>query len=127
YQIIPQMQRQDRVNAPDLLNYYITTAKGDSIPLGTIVTLKPSVVPEAINHFQQLNSTTISAAAFPGVTMGDALGAFQNIANQVLPSGYSVDYASQSRHFIQEGSALIVTFFFALIIIFLSLAALFES
>lgn len=127
YQIIPQMQRTDRINAPDLFNYYITTAKGDSIPLSTVATLRPTIVPESINHFQQLNSTTISAAAFPGVTMGDALGAFQNIAKEALPSGYSVDYAAQSRQFIQEGSALIVTFFFALIIIFLALAALFES
>lgn len=127
YQIIPQMVRSERQNSKQLLDYYITTATGASIPLGTVATLSPSVVPESINHFQQLNSTTISAVAFPGVSMGDALGAFQNIAKKLLPDGYSIDYAAQSRQFIQEGSALIVTFFFALIIIFLSLAALFES
>jgi multidrug efflux pump len=87
----------------------------------------PKIVPESITHFQQLNSTTISAIGFPGVTMGDALGAFQKIAKKFLPDGYTVDYAAQSRQFIQEGSALIVTFFFALSIMFLSLAALFES
>lgn len=127
YQIIPQMVRKDRENSKDLLNYYITTAAGDSIPLGTVATLVPNIVPESINHFQQLNSTTISAVGFPGVSMGDALGAFKKIAADVLPDGYSIDYAAQSRQFIQEGSALIVTFFFAMIIIFLSLAALFES
>lgn len=127
YQIIPQMSRKNRENSNQLLDYYITTAAGDSIPLGTIATLNPTIVPESINHFQQLNSTTISAIGFPGVSMGDALTAFQKIAAQNLPDGYSVDYASQSRQFIQEGSALIVTFFFAMIIIFLSLAALFES
>lgn len=127
YQIIPQMVRSSRENTQQLLNYYITTATGNSIPLGTVVTLVPSIVPESINHFQQLNSTTISAVGFPSVTMGDALGAFQKIADRVLPDGYSIDYAAQSRQFIQEGSALIVTFFFAMIIIFLSLAALFES
>jgi multidrug efflux pump len=127
YQIIPQMSRKNRENSSQLLDYYITTAAGDSIPLGTIATLNPTIVPESINHFQQLNSTTISAIGFPGVSMGDALAAFQKIAAENLPDGYSVDYASQSRQFIQEGSALIVTFFFAMIIIFLSLAALFES
>lgn len=127
YQIIPQMIRTQRENASSLLNYYITTAAGASIPLGTVATLKAMIVPESINHFQQLNSTTISAVGFPGVSMGDALGAFQKIAAENLPDGYSVDYASQSRQFIQEGSALIVTFFFALIIIFLALGALFES
>lgn len=127
YQIIPQMTRKDRENTKNILDYYITTAAGESIPLGTVATLRPTIVPESINHFQQLNSTTISAIGFPGVSMGDALGAFQKIASNVLPDGYSIDYAAQSRQFIQEGSALIVTFFFALIIIFLSLGALFES
>jgi multidrug efflux pump len=127
YQIIPQMVRKDRENTSQLLDYYITTAAGASIPLSTVATLKPAIVPESINHFQQLNSVTISAVGFPGVSMGDALGAFQKIAAENLPAGYTIDYASQSRQFVQEGSALIVTFFFALIIIFLSLAALFES
>ena len=127
YQVIPQMVRKQRVTTEDLLNYYLNTATGASIPLSTIVTLEQQIVPESINHFQQLNSTTISAVAFPGISMGSALGTFQQIAAQVLPSGYSIDYAAQSRQYIQESSALIVTFFFALIIIFLSLAALFES
>lgn len=127
YQIIPQMTRKDRQSSSQVLDYYITTKSGASIPLGTVATLKPVIVPESINHFQQLNSTTISAVGFPGVTMGDALGAFQSVAKENLPDGYSVDYASQSRQYIQEGAALIVTFFFAMIIIFLSLAALFES
>src|SRR6185312_10750763 len=78
-------------------------------------------------HFQQLNSTTISAVAFPGITMGTALDTLASITKSVMPEGYYIDYASQSRQYIHEGSALIVTFFFALIIIFLSLAALFES
>lgn len=127
YQVIPQVQRNQRVTTDQLLNYYIMTKSGNQIPLSTVVSLKPSIVPESVNHFQQLNSTTISAVAFPGVTMGDALGTFQQIAKDTLPQGYSVDYASQSRQFIQEGTALIVTFFFALIIIFLALSALFES
>lgn len=127
YQVIPQMVRKDRINSNQLLNYYINTVNGDSVPLSTIASLKHTIVPESINHFQQLNSSTISAIGLPGVTMGDALTKFQSIAANILPEGYTVDYAAQSRQFIQEGSALVVTFFFALIIIFLSLAALFES
>ncbi len=127
YQVIPQMERKARLNASDLLNYYIRTASGSSIPLATIASLKNQIVPESLNHFQQLNSTTISAIATPGVTMGDALDKMKQMAQKILPQGYYIDYASQSRQYIQEGSALIVTFFFALIIIFLALAALFES
>ena len=127
YQVIPQMVRKKRVTTNQLLDYYIKSMNGTSIPLGTVATLKQEIVPESINHFQQLNSTTISAIAYPGVTMGDALGTFKAIADALLPSGYMIDYAAQSRQFIQEGSTLVITFFFAIIIIFLSLAALFES
>lgn len=127
YQVIPQMQRDQRLIAQDLLNYYVTTSNGTSVPLGTLVDLKTKVVPESLNHFQQLNSATISAVPMPGLTMGQALSTLESIASKVLPDGYSLDYGGQSRQYKQESTALIVTFFFALIIIFLSLAALFES
>lgn len=127
YQVIPQMIRNERQNTDQLLNYYITTASGTSVPLSTVARLQTSIVPESINHFQQLNSTTISAIAIPGVPMGQALTTFESIAKAELPTGYGIDYAAQSRQFVQEGSSLIITFFFSLIIIFLSLAALFES
>ncbi len=127
YQVIPQVARVDRLNGAQVLDYYVTTANGTSIPLSTIATLEPVVAPESLNHFQQLNSATISGVAMPGVPMGTALDTLKNIANSILPEGYTIDYAGQSRQFKQEGTALILTFFFALIIIFLSLAALFES
>lgn len=127
YQVIPQMLRDARLNAPDVLNYYIKTISGSSVPFSTFAKLKNEIVPESLNHFQQLNSSTLSAIAYPGVTMGQALDKLAQIAKQVLPEGYYIDYASQSRQYIQEGAALIITFFFALIIIYLSLAALFES
>jgi len=127
YQVIPQMKRQARLNPDEILNYYINTTTGNSIPLATVANLERQIVPESLNHFQQLNSATISAVAFPGISMGQALAKFASIANEVLPQGYNIDYAAQSRQFIKEGSSLIVTFFFALIIIFLALAALFES
>lgn len=127
YQVIPQMTRADRFNYDQVLNYYINSASGVTIPISTIAKLKSVIVPESLNHFQQLNSATVSAVAFPGVTMGDALTLLKNIANEVLPQGYTTDTAGQMRQYVQEGAALVVTFFFALIIIFLSLAALFES
>jgi multidrug efflux pump len=127
YQVIPQMTRMERINADQLLNYYIKTVGGKSIPLSTVAGVKTTVVPESLNHFQQLNSATVSAVSFPGLTVGDSLLALQKMAAKVLPQGYTLDYAGQSRQYVQESSALVVTFFFALIIIFLSLAALFES
>jgi len=127
YQVIPQMMRMQRINNNQLLNYYIATRTGSVIPLSTVAQIKTTVVPESLNHFQQLNSATLSAVPIPGVTMGEALNSLNKIAARVLPQGFTVDYGGQSRQFVQESAALIVTFFFALIIIFLSLAALFES
>lgn len=127
YQVIPQVMQQYRLNDDQVLQYYINTATGKSVQLSTIATLKRAVVPESLNHFQQLNSATISGVTFPNITMGEALDTLRNIAKEVLPEGYSIDYAAQSRQYVQEGSALVTTFFLALIIIFLSLAALFES
>ncbi len=127
YQVIPQVTQINRLNSSQLLNYYINTADGRSIPLSTLISIKQTVVPESLNHFQQLNSATISAVAFPNITMGQALNTFKSIATGILPQGYTIDYAAQSRQYIQEGSALVLTFFFALIIIYLALAAQFES
>jgi multidrug efflux pump len=127
YKVIPQVMQRDRLNAEQLGNYYITTPSGASIALSTITRLKTEIVPESLNHFQQLNAATISGVLTPGVTQGQALETLKNIAKTVLPQGYSTDYAGQSRQYVQESSALEVTFFFSLIIIFLALAALFES
>jgi len=127
YKVIPQVMRVDRLNAAQLKDYYINTAAGTAIPVSTFVRLKTEIVPESLNHFQQLNSATLSAVPAAGVTLGDALDTLKNLAREVLPQGYSIDYSGESRQFVQESSALIVTFFFALVIIFLALAALFES
>ena len=127
YQVIPQMTRTQRANATQLGNYYINTASGNSVPLNTVASVKTTVVPESLNHFQQLNSATFSAVAFPGITMGEAINTLISVANATLPQGYTIGYAGPSRQYVQESSALVLTFFFALVIIFLSLAALFES
>ncbi|OGO94086.1 MAG: multidrug efflux protein [Coxiella sp. RIFCSPHIGHO2_12_FULL_44_14] len=127
YQVIPQTIRPSRLNANQLLNYYLQTNAGQPISLASVAHIKQTVVPEAVNHFQQLNSATISAVAMPTVSMGEALKTLKNIAAKILPANYFVNYGSQSRQFMQEGSALIGTFGFALIIIFLSLSVLFNS
>ncbi len=127
YKVIPQVMRLDRLNVAQLQDYYINTGSGASIPVSTIVHFRTEVVPESLNHFQQLNSAMISAVSAPGITLGQALDKLRALSKEALPQGYSIDYAGQSRQFMQESSALLVTFFFALIIIFLALAALFES
>jgi multidrug efflux pump len=127
YEVIPQVERRGRLNADQLKDYYLRTASGSLVPLSTLVSLTQSVVPEQLKHFQQLNSVTISGIARPGVTLGEALNVLQGAAGEVLPRGYSIDYAGQSRQFENESSRIDVTFFFALIFIYLVLAAQFES
>ena len=115
------------MNARQLLDYYIRTADGTLVPLSTIATVSTKTVPESLNHFQQLNSATIQGVTMPGVAQGDALAFLQNLSKRALPQGYSIDYGGLSRQYVQETSGFVTMFGFALIIIFLSLAALFES
>ncbi len=127
YKVIPQVQQRFRLNPQQLLDYYIRTADGALVPLSTIASVSTSTVPESLNHFQQLNSATIQGVAMPGVAQGDALTFLQGLATRVLPQGYTIDYGGLSRQYVQESSGFAVTFGFALIVIFLALAALFES
>ncbi len=127
YKVIPQVQQRFRLNADQLLNYYIRTADGSLVPLSTVATISTKTVPESLNHFQQLNSATIQGVTMPGIAQGDALAFLQNLSARLLPQGYSVDYGGLSRQYVQETSGFVTTFGFALIIIFLALAALFES
>lgn len=127
YKVIPQAQQGFRLNAEQLLDYQLRTATGEAVPLATIATLTTQTVPQSLNHFQQLNAAIISGVPFPGVTLGDALSKMQALAKQLLPPGYSIDYGGQSRQLVRESSGFAVTFLFALIIIFLALAAQFES
>jgi len=127
YKVIPQVQQNYRLNPDQLLNYNIHAADGSAVPLSTIAQIKTKVVPEALSHFQQLNAVTIQGVLAPGVSMGDALKSLQELAARTLPAGFSVDYGGTSRQYVRESSGFLMTFAFALIIIFLSLAALFES
>ena len=127
YKVIPQVQQSSRLNSEQLLDYHIRAADGSTLPLSTIATLKTKTVPESLNHFQQLNSATIQGVPMPGVTLGATLDYLQDLAARTLPKGYFIDYGGQTRQYVQESSGFIVTFAFALIVIYLSLAALFES
>jgi multidrug efflux pump len=84
-------------------------------------------VPETLNHFQQLNSATLAGVASPGVSQADVLKYLRDLAARTLPTGYTVDYAGPSRQFVQESTGVMSTFGFAIIIAFLTLAALYES
>jgi multidrug efflux pump len=125
YKVIPQVARVDRLDPQKLGDYYVRTASGKSIPLGSLVTLREEVQPITLNQFNQQNAVIISAVI--GAPMGTALENMAAIADRVLPEGFTIDYAGQSRQYIQEGQAFFLTFAFALIIIYLVLAAQFES
>jgi multidrug efflux pump len=127
YKVIPQVQQRYRLNTQQLLDYNIRTAGGAVVPLSTVATIATKTVPESLNHFQQLNSATIQGVAMPFVAAGDAIEFLQDLAAKTLPQGYSIDYAGLSRQYVQESSGFATTFGFALIVIFLALAALFES
>lgn len=127
YLVIPQVQRADRLNASDLDNYYTRTRDGKLIPLSTVITLKETAQPQSLKRFQQLNAVSITFAPRPGVSKGEALAILDQAAKEVLPQGYSVDYAGESRQFKQEGSGMLLTLALALVVIFLVLSAQFES
>jgi multidrug efflux pump len=127
YKVIPQVQQRFRLNTSQLLNYYIRASNGQQVPLSTVARIETTTVPEALNHFQQLNSATIEGVPAPGVALGTAVDYLTKLAKETLPQGYTIDYGGLSRQYIQESTGFLATFGFALIIIFLALAALFES
>ncbi|MCP4925992.1 MAG: MMPL family transporter [Gammaproteobacteria bacterium] len=127
YKVIPQVQRRYRQNVQQIGGFPIATRSGELIPLSSIVSFETSVQPQDLKRFQQLNSIMLSGVPSPGVAIGTALKFLEGKVDELAPQGYSFDYAGLSRQFMQEGSALILTFFFALVIIYLVLAAQFES
>jgi multidrug efflux pump len=108
-----------------VLDYYIKSGDGSLIPASTVAHIDTSTVPEAINHFQQLNSATIAGA--PGVSQADALKLLRDAVHDTAPAGYNVDYSGQSRQFVRGSSGFVTTMLFALVIVYLALAAQFES
>ena len=127
YQVIPQVPRQYRLEPEALGRYHVKTATGGSVPLSSFIELHQVVRPSELKQFNQLNAVTLSAVPMPGVTLGTAVNFLSDNAREVLPRGFDFDYAGQSRQFIEEGGTLVGTFFFALLVIYLVLAAQFES
>lgn len=127
YKVITQVVRDARLNPDQLGDFYVRTGSGDLVPLSTIATISKQVKPRFLSHAQQLRSNTIVAVPRPDVSQGEALALLEDLAREEMPAGFKIDYAGSSRQFKQEGSALLATFGFALIIIYLVLAAQFES
>jgi multidrug efflux pump len=127
YRVIPQVKQTDRLNPDQILDYYIRTPSGAMIQARTIASIKQRVVPQSINHFQQLNSATISGVSTPFISQADLLEFMRQTLKEVAPSGYNMDYAGPSRQFMNESGGFLVTMFFAVLIVFLVLAAQFES
>ncbi|MGB8277337.1 MAG: multidrug efflux RND transporter permease subunit [Methylovirgula sp.] len=127
YEVIPQVPREFRQNADWLTRYQVRTASGDLVPLSAVASVSTSVQPNSLPTFQQLNSATLQGVPFPGRTIGECVSFLQQKAKELMPEGYTVDYQGESRQYVQEGNTLIITFVFALIVIFLVLAAQFES
>jgi len=127
YKVIPQVLQTDRLNPSQVLDYYLRTPDGSVIPASTVTHLKRNVVPESINHFQQLNSATISGVLAPGISQGEVLDFLRSVTTDVAPTGYTADYSGLSRQFVQESGGFVITLLLATIIVFLALAAQFES
>ena len=127
YRVIPQVPRDYRLNESWLTRYQIRTASGTLVPLSNVASVTRTVQPNALTNFQQLNSATLSAVPFPGRTVGEAIDFLKQKAKDSFPEGFSYDFQGESRQFVQEGNSLVYTFVFALVVIFLVLAAQYES
>ncbi len=127
YKVIPQVARRFRLDYRMLDNYHLRSASGGLVPLSTLVSFTDSVEPSKRSQFQQLNSVTVLGVMAKGVTLGEALGYLSSQAEQVFPRGFGHDYSGESRQYAQQSGALVITFFFSLIVIYLVLAAQFES
>jgi multidrug efflux pump len=127
YEVIPQVDRSFRLDASMLEDYYLPSDAGDLVPLSSLVSFEESVEPSKRTQFQQLNSLTIEGILSPGVPLGDAIAYLEGEARELLPRGFSWDYMGESRQYAKQGSALVVTFFMSLLVIYLVLAGQFES
>ncbi len=127
YEVIPKVERVFRADHAMLDDYYVRGASGELIALGGLVTFEHSVEPTARTQFQQLNSVTISGVMAPGIVLGEAIEFMEAKAQELFPREFSYDFLGESRQFKQQGNALTLTFFLSLVVIYLVLAAQFES
>ena len=127
YRVIPQVKRAERLNPEQVGDFYTRNRDGELVSMVGLIDFDAAVQPQQLRRFQQLNAVTISGVPRPGVSLGEALEILEEAAAEILPRTYNIDYAGQSRQFKSEGQQLVITFFFALVVIFLVLAAQFES
>lgn len=127
YDVITQVPREWRSNPERLGEFFVRSASGTMVPLSSVVTLNPGVAAASIEQFNQLNSATLSGMAMPGLATSVALGELERIAAEVLPDGFFIDFSGQSRLEKTEGNTILLAFGAALVVIYLVLAAQFES
>jgi multidrug efflux pump len=125
YKVIPQIQRVGRLNPDQLQQVYVTGPGGRLVPLSTVATIRETVVPRSLNRFQQLNAVKISGVAVR--PLEEALRFLEDEATQILPKGYVIDYTGESRQLRTEGYKFLPAFTLAIVLIFLVLAAQFNS
>ncbi|MGZ8463410.1 MAG: efflux RND transporter permease subunit, partial [Candidatus Deferrimicrobiaceae bacterium] len=125
YKVIPQIRRIDRLNPEQLNDVHVTGPNGKLVPLSTFATVRDSVVPRSLNRFQQLNAVKISGVAVR--PLDEALRFMEDEAAKILPTGYVIDYTGESRQLRTEGNRFLPAFNLAIILIFLALAAQFNS
>jgi multidrug efflux pump len=127
YKVIPQVKRSDRLTADQLKDLYVTGPNGKLVSLATFATIETSTGPRDLKRFQQLNAVRIQGVIPPGVSLDDALIMLEGEARRILPRGFTFDYAGESRQLRTEGSRFLGTFLLSAILIYLVLAAQFES
>src|SRR5690606_26371905 len=127
YDIIMQVPQEYRDNPERLGDFFVRSATGEMVPLSAVISVDTSVAATAIEQFSQLNSATIAALPMPGVTTGDGLAAIEEIARPLLPDGFFIDYSGQSRLEVEQGNTIMIAFGLAVVVIYLVLAAQFES
>jgi multidrug efflux pump len=127
YKVIPQLKRVDRLTPDQLSQIYVKGSADKLVPLSTFATLKTTTEPRSLNKFQQLNAVRIQGVIPPNVPLDKALTFLEDQAKLILPQGFTVDYAGESRQLRVEGSKFLGTFMLSAILIYLVLAAQFES
>jgi multidrug efflux pump len=127
YKVIPQIQRAERLTPDQLSQIYVTGSNDKLVPLSTFASLQTSAQPRELKKFQQLNAVRIQGVIPPPVPLDKALGFLEDQARTLLPQGFTIDYAGESRQLRTEGTKFLTTFLLSGILIYLVLAAQFES